>query len=404
MGTGSVALNVVAFPYTFAPSQFGIALFFWSIAAFLALLFTLLTFIRAIFYPRTLRILLVDLRQALFLSCVPMGIITVNLGIPSIVGYYLNSEQFPAAANAAVVLYWIALPLTFLAGFTLPFVMFYSDNPLTSGLHKCTGAWLLPVVPAVVLGFAAGSLCSNERVLAALSSNTIHALLISGYVFAGIGVLLSYSIATQFMQRLMLHSIPPREQVVSSFLPTGAMANAALAFLRLGQGCEIVLLKDLFGLSNPSPGPQLHWREFLEAADGVGPIFAYLLWAFACWWWFTAIASLLTTLRSLPFNLGWWGGLFPTGSLASATIALGNHVGSDGLKGIGAAIAVLQVGLWFVVAGFTLNAAWVGSSTFLAPCLTDLEGKNCGPPLATLGGKQEDVEEEEVVGDEEVKT
>jgi hypothetical protein len=47
-------------------------------------------------------------------------------------------------------------------------------------------------------------------------------------VLLSIGFLLSFQITSIYYNRLIVHSLPPREVIVSSFLPVGAMAMTAL--------------------------------------------------------------------------------------------------------------------------------------------------------------------------------
>jgi tellurite resistance protein TehA-like permease len=50
----------------------------------------------------------------------------------------------------------------------------------------------------------------------------------------------------------------------------------------------------------------------MAAAASAG--LAMFLWGFATWWLLLALASAGTCLRKgIPFNLGWWGAIFPMG-------------------------------------------------------------------------------------------
>jgi tellurite resistance protein TehA-like permease len=51
----------------------------------------------------------------------------------------------------------------------------------------------------------------------------------------------------------------------------------------------------------------------MAAAASAG--LAMFLWGFATWWLLLALASVGTCLRKgIPFNLGWWGAIFPMGT------------------------------------------------------------------------------------------
>jgi tellurite resistance protein TehA-like permease len=79
-------------------------------------------------------------------------------------------------------------------------------------------------------------------------------------------------------------------------------------------------------------------------AKGVGIVAGLLLWGFGLWW--LALAVLITWRYSragIPFNLGWWGYIFPLAVFTLATI-------------------------WIVVAAKTLAGAWKGE-LFVSPCI-----------------------------------
>jgi hypothetical protein len=49
----------------------------------------------------------------------------------------------------------------------------------------------------------------------------------AGVCLLGIGFLLSYQICATYYQRLVVHNLPAREMIISSFLPVGPMAMTA---------------------------------------------------------------------------------------------------------------------------------------------------------------------------------
>lgn len=87
------------------------------------------------------------------------------------------------------------------------------------------------------------------------------------------------------------------------------------------------------------------------------------------------VAGALPAPGPLPFGLGWWGFTFPLGAFTAATLALAQGWGSSALKDLGAALFVVLVGFWLVVAGRTAWAvrtgeAWQPRRPQLAPRLT----------------------------------
>jgi tellurite resistance protein TehA-like permease len=52
----------------------------------------------------------------------------------------------------------------------------------------------------------------------------------------------------------------------------------------------------------------------LPVSLGIAGVVGMFLWAFATWWLLVALFSVCNVLRQgIPFNLGWWGAVFPLG-------------------------------------------------------------------------------------------
>lgn len=91
-----------------------------------------------------------------------------------------------------------------------------------------------------------------------------------------------------------------------------------------GRGAAARVLKGFVTLiitshSDLDPSNCLHFTAGLEhqvlpvitAAGGAAAMF---LWGFATWWLLLAVCSMCATVRQgIPFNLGWWGSVFPLG-------------------------------------------------------------------------------------------
>jgi hypothetical protein len=133
----------------------------------------------------------------------------------------------------------------------------------------------------------------------------LHLLLLLGMCLLGVGFLLSYQISTIYYKRLMCHSLPPKELIVSCFLAVAPMSMTAWALLNHAAAAQARL-----------PALQAAAARGGDAAASKLLVLAaaLLLWGFAVWWLVQAVACVASCVRQgIPFNLGWWGSVFPVG-------------------------------------------------------------------------------------------
>jgi tellurite resistance protein TehA-like permease len=251
-----------------------------------------------------------------------------------------------------------------------------------SNLASMTAAWLLPVVSTIVAAASGG-------IVAEVLPNPDHALwtVIASYTLWGTGVPLAMTILVVYFTRLTIHHLPPREVIVSVFLPLGPLGQGGFAVMQLGKVSMQLFPRTgtLLGLSSG------------ETLYSVGFLMAIIMWGYGVVWLFFAVASI--SRSKFPFNMGWWGFTFPLGVFAVATDTFGKELPSTFFSVLGTVcchsvfnatplltremkiISLTVVILWFVVAVGTLKKAITGE-IFYAPCLGDLK-KNTPMELQT---------------------
>lgn len=174
-----------------------------------------------------------------------------------------------------------------------------------------TAVWLLPIVATIVAaatgGIVAEYLPDPEY---ALYTVTV------GYVLWGAGMPLSMMILVIYFHRLAIHKLPPPEVIVSVFLPLGPFGQGGLAIMQLGKVAYTVFPQT--GVLLPDVGAILYTLGFF---------IGLCLWGFGLVWLFFAVASISSTHR-FPFNMGWWGFLYPCGGFATATLTIGKEMPS----------------------------------------------------------------------------
>ncbi|KAK8910614.1 hypothetical protein QC760_001554 [Botrytis cinerea] len=351
MGTGIVSILLHNLPYNGAWLKYiSVIIFVFNI--FLFCTFLAISLARYILYPQIWTAMIRHPAQSLFLGTFPMGLatiinMTVFVCVPAWGGWVVY---------LAWTLWWIDAIISVATCFYLPFVIM--------SLHKVelstmTAAWLLPIVAPIVAAASGG-------IVASVLPNPQHALytVLVSYILFGTGFPLAMTILVIYFQRLTVYKIPPREVIVSVFLPLGPLGQGGFALMQLGK-VSLTLFPQtntLPAIPAPGPGPIFYTLGFL---------FALTMWGFGLLWLFFALASI--SRSRFPFNMGWWGFTFPLGVFTTSTVMIGAELPSRFFRVLGTVFSVLVTALWVMVAVGTVKRALWGGLIF-APCLKDVEG------------------------------
>lgn len=180
--------------------------------------------------------------------------------------------------------------------------------------------------------------------------NPQHALatVITSYILLGISLPMAFIATTIYMQRLMLHKLPPGAIIVSVFLPLGPPCMSGIAAIILGQTSMEIF-------------PKTHTIHPLAGVVfySLGILWAFVLWGFACVWFGLAVITIYYTKR-FEFNLGWWAFTFPVALFASISIKIGETIPSRFFRVVGAIVAVGVILLWIMVSVMTIRGVISG--------------------------------------------
>ncbi|CEP14393.1 hypothetical protein [Parasitella parasitica] len=213
------------------------------------------------------------------------------------------------------------------------------------------GTWLLPLVPYVVASASGGLLAQH------LDQGRALVILIISIVTMGMGLLLALSVIVIYFHRLVVHKLPPREVIISSFLPLGPLGQGAYGLIQLGVASKTVLGdRYIVGLG--------------DGAHSMGLLTALFLWGYGLWFLIVATFSVgITTRQGIAFNMGWWALKFPLGVFTTATLSIGTTLDSMFFLVLGAIFTCALVLLWLSVMAKTLKGIFTGKM-FYAPCLS----------------------------------
>lgn len=202
-----------------------------------------------------------------------MGFITITTAI----GSYGDSFRLSGSVMAASVLFWISFVLSLFSVLVVPWMMVTKHAHRAEGL---TASWLLPFVPPLTVA-ACGSNLSN---LLMNEGHTSYALdiVLGSYVCLGIGLFTACTILVLYFQRLTLHKLPPKEVIVSTFLPLGPCGQAGYAAIQLGH-----VSSKLFPILAQHRDASEAWKELAAVGSvlyGCGIFIGLLLFGFGAWW------------------------------------------------------------------------------------------------------------------------
>ncbi|KAG9882017.1 putative C4-dicarboxylate transporter/malic acid transport protein, partial [Aureobasidium melanogenum] len=346
MGTGIVSILLHNLPYN------GRWLYWISVVVFclnilLFIIFMTISMVRYIYFTGLFKAMLRHPVQSLFLGTVPMGLATIiNMIVFVCVPLWGHWVTILAWS-----LWWFDAVLSVAICMSLPFLIMYKHG---GELKTMTAAWLLPVVSPIVAAATGG-------IVAEVLTNNQHALwtMVISYIIWGMGFLLAMMVLVIYLHRLTMHNLPPREVIVSVFLPLGPVGQGSFALMQLGKVAAKILPKT--GSLVPESGPIFYTLGFA---------IALVLWGFGLLWLFFALASI--SRARFPFNMGWWGFTFPLGVYTVATATLAKELPSLAFRVLATIFSICVTLLWIVVSVNTIRGASTGKLLF-APCAAKFE-------------------------------
>ena len=266
----------------------------------------------------------------------PGGILVLAVAIAT-VGPSIASQA--AIATVVTVLAVPGIALAFGVSVLFAYLLFVSPDV---GPQSVNGGWFIPPVVNIIVPLVVLPLVPQ---LGAADATT---LIVAGYAFFGMGLLLFLLVASLLYDRLVFHPLPAAPLAPSLWIGLGPVGVGALVLLRLAQAGSTI------------------WGPSGAAVATLSTISATALWGFGLWWLAAAALLLAGYMRRgrLPFGIGWWAFTFPLGAYAASTLAIARAWDSPLLEGLAVVLFVALVSFWLVVTAGTLRAlrsgtAWV---------------------------------------------
>ncbi|EMC93090.1 hypothetical protein BAUCODRAFT_46942, partial [Baudoinia panamericana UAMH 10762] len=344
MATGGVSnvLHAVPDPYRF-PGLYTIGCIFFLLNIFLFLFNVVMVSLRFYNYPSTFRASILHPTESLFIpaSLVSVGIILLNIteygAVEGKTGRWLTATMG--------VLFWIYCAHAVLFSCTIYLIMWSTQ---TFTIAQMTPVWIFPAYPLLIIGPHAGVLASKLP-----AGPKALDVIIGGFVFQGIGFLVSLMIYAAFIYRLMTQKLPQESLRPGMFISVGPSGFTISGVITMGANLPRVVTPDFMG---PGLG-DFAGKVSMICANWMG----LWLWGLAIWFFIVSVGAHWSTVAHGrgKFAMTFWSYIFPNTALTTSTFAVGKALESRAIQVVGCVMTVALVIAWIVIFVMMIRAVVV---------------------------------------------
>lgn len=243
-------------------------------------------------YPSTFMASITHPTESLFVPAwlISLGTILINITqygtTTGAAGEWLHKTMF--------VLFWFYCALAMVLSCGI-YLVLWSTQTFT--ISQMTPVWIFPAYPLLVIGPHAAVLAKHTSGLRALD------VIIGGWVFQGIGFLVSLMIYASFIYRLMTQKLPRESLRPGMFISVGPSGFTIAGVVNMGQRLPEVVPDDFMG------------NGYL--AGQVGKIasawMGLWLWGLAFWFFLVSVGAHWSCVRDgrMTFAMTWYSYVFP---------------------------------------------------------------------------------------------
>ncbi|EXJ68824.1 uncharacterized protein A1O5_07755 [Cladophialophora psammophila CBS 110553] len=341
MATGGIANVLHAVPYRFhGLYAIGVAIFLLNIVLYIVIWAMIIT--RFTLYPWTFRASFTHPTESLFVPAFAVSFGTILINIvqygSGYVGLWLN--------RTVLILYWFDCGLAIVLSIII-YLVLWSTQTFT--IARMTPIWIFPAYPLLIIGPHAANIATK-----ALSSKQAIRILVGGFTIQGIGFLVSLTIYSAFVYRLMTQKLPAEPLRPGMFVSVGPSAFTVSGTIGMANDLHRVIASSPTSTFMDVPGVLA--AQILKL---VATWMCLWLWGLAWWFFFVSLVSNVDCLREkhrMPFAMTWFSFIFPQTALTTATFAVAEAFDVDAIRVIGCVMTALLIIVWFVVVGFMIRA------------------------------------------------
>lgn len=302
---------------------------------------------RFISYPYTFRASFIHPTEGLFVAAFPVSIGTILITIIE----YGADHTGEWLKQAVLVLFWLNMGIAIILSITIYLILWSS---LTFTIAQMTPIWIFPAYPLLIIGPHAANLSGTL-------SNTRYALevIVGGFTVQGIGFLVSLTIYSAFVYRLMTQKLPAEPLRPGMFVSVGPAAFTCSGTIGMALNLPRILAHEPDGIYMGVPS-ELAAQILMLLANWA----CLWLWGLALWFFFVSVISNIIPLwkhkeNKIPFAMTWYSYIFPQTALTTATFRIAIAFEIRALNIIGCVMTGLVVAMWFFVVVTMFRAIWL---------------------------------------------
>jgi C4-dicarboxylate transporter/malic acid transport protein len=301
-------------------------------------------FCRFYWYPYMFKLSFRHPTESLFVPAVAVSFGTILINI---VEY--GSDKVGRWLNRAILgLFWFDSGLAVTLSITI-YLILWSTQTYT--IARMTPIWIFPAYPLLIIGPHAAALAQEM-----VNPREALAVIIGGFTIQGIGFLVSVTVYSAFVYRLMTHKLPAESLRPGMFVSVGPSAFTASGVIGMASNLDTIL-SNWPGGSYMGMDPRLAANILTIVANWV----SLWLWGLAIWFFFVSLVANLVCLRkpgSLPFAMTWFSFIFPQTALTKATFRVAAAFDAFPLQVVGCVMTATLILVWFLVVGKMVHAIY----------------------------------------------
>ncbi|KAE9979199.1 hypothetical protein EG328_001035 [Venturia inaequalis] len=343
MATGGIANVIDSIPQPFRfPHLYALGAIFFILNMVLFVFNITMISTRFYLFPHTFRASFVHPTESLFIPAVIISFGTILINITQ----YGIGRTGPWLETTMLIMFWIYCALAILASSGM-YLLIWSTQTFT--IAGMTPIWIFPAYPLLITGPFASNLASSLQHPRALR------VILGGSILQSIGFLVSLSMYSAFLYRLMTQKLPLEASRPGMFISVGPAAFTSAGIIGMARTLPDVVESDFMGMGMG----ELASKMSVIMANWWG----IWLWGLACWWFLVSCGAHFGPARrgKMHFAMNWFSFIFPNTALTTSTFALGTALHGDlaSEKGvpradrpfqlIGIMMTVALVLMWFFV-------------------------------------------------------